>query len=114
MRNRILRYTSLTIAVVAMLTATTVAYAQLRPEPPVLVIDGNVLNLERSFFRLWGIDAPELDQICTIDNEEWECGKTVVEALRTFFIGKFVYCEGSNPDANEFDRRGFVLSDCYA
>ena len=39
------------------------------------VIDGDTIHINKYKIRLHGIDAPEKDQKCIIDNKEWECGK---------------------------------------
>lgn len=39
------------------------------------VIDGDTLRVKKKSFRLYGIDAPEHDQICLKEGKPWPCGK---------------------------------------
>ena len=39
------------------------------------VIDGDSLKRDKKRYRLHGIDAPELKQLCWIDDQPWSCGK---------------------------------------
>lgn len=38
------------------------------------VVDGDTLILNSIKYRLYGIDAPELNQICSIDGIDYKCG----------------------------------------
>ena len=40
----------------------------------VKVIDGDTINLNGVKFRLYGIDSPELNQTCKINNKSYRCG----------------------------------------
>ena len=46
------------------------------------VIDGDSLKRDKKRYRLHGIDAPELKQLCWIDDQPWSCG----EASRNYLI----------------------------
>ena len=53
------------------------------------VIDGDTLILNGTKYRLDGIDAPEMDQVCLDDNgAEWKCGIAAREALEQFIAGR--------------------------
>lgn len=49
----------------------------------VTVHDGDTLRIENLKIRLWGIDAPELNQLCLKDKKHIPCGKTAKLALET-------------------------------
>lgn len=51
------------------------------------VIDGDTIDIGGVVVTLWGIDAPEPDQTCTIKTKVWPCGAEATVHLRTF-IGK--------------------------
>lgn len=53
-----------------------------RPVPTVRVVDGDGLELEGLKIRLWGIDAPELDQTCaSAAGPAYPCGKAAAVLL---------------------------------
>ena len=41
----------------------------------VRIIDGDTLEVGGKRVRLFGIDAPEAKQTCTVDGKEWRCGE---------------------------------------
>lgn len=70
------------------------------------VIDGDTLALNGERFRLVGIDAPELDQMCQRSTGEWPCGVAARQALITLASGG-LECRG-----NERDRYQRLLVRC--
>ncbi len=46
------------------------------------VVDGDTIRLEGRTFRLWGIDAPELIQVCQRDGQGYACGREAAAYLR--------------------------------
>lgn len=91
----------------ALLLAATWAVTWLDPLPPPLsgraiASDGDSLRLGRDRIRLWGIDAPELDQICWSDaGEEWACGRAAHAALRDRLAAGVVDCRARGTDRYE-------------
>lgn len=75
----------------------------------VTVNDGDTLTLNGEKIRLRGIDAPEYDQICLRDGEEYPCGRRSRDALGNLIAGRPVTCSGW-----ERDRYGRLLGDCSA
>ena len=57
------------------------------------IIDGDTIHIGKNKIRLHGIDAPEWNQTCTINNKEWECGKKSTLALKKLIDKKTVVCE---------------------
>ena len=39
-----------------------------------IITDGDTLKRNGVRYRLEGLDAPEINQICTLNNQDWECG----------------------------------------
>lgn len=53
------------------------------------VIDGNTLEINGTTYRLWGMDAPELGQVC---DDGWPAGQEAQRALRSLVQGKRMEC----------------------
>lgn len=62
------------------------------------IVDGDTLVREKERFRLSGIDAPELDQICRRKTTEWHCGIAAREALKRLVAEKPIDCRGNRKD----------------
>ncbi|MDR1828153.1 MAG: thermonuclease family protein [Methylobacteriaceae bacterium] len=61
--------------------------------PPRYVSDGDTLNYGHYRVRLYGIDAPELDQYCSSAEGENPCGRTSRDALSGLAKNKPLRCE---------------------
>ena len=57
------------------------------------IIDGDTIHIGKNKIRLHGIDAPEWNQPCTINNKVWECGKKSALALKKIIDNQTVVCE---------------------
>jgi endonuclease YncB( thermonuclease family) len=61
--------------------------------------DGNTIQLGEVTYRLDGIDAPELDQICIDDQADpWTCGVDAREQLTGLIGDRSVRCDDLGPD----------------
>ena len=58
-----------------------------------VIIDGDTINIGNNKIRLHGIDAPEIKQACSINNEIWKCGVKSTQELKKLINGQNVYCE---------------------
>jgi endonuclease YncB( thermonuclease family) len=64
-----------------------------------IVKDGNTIQLADVTYRLDGIDAPELDQICIDDHADpWSCGVDARDQLAKLVGGHVVHCEDRGAD----------------
>lgn len=59
-------------------------------------IDGNTLKMDGTTYRLWGIDAPELDQRCYPDG--WRAGLEAARTLTAMTDRRPVTCEARTVD----------------
>jgi endonuclease YncB( thermonuclease family)/dienelactone hydrolase len=90
-------------AVPGIWTAALEAYLAgrgLPAKPPVTfaeAIDGNTLKIDGKYYRLWGVDAPELDQRCY--PEGWRAGFEAARALAAMVERWPVTCDPRSRDA---------------
>jgi endonuclease YncB( thermonuclease family) len=62
--------------------AATLSSQESNAGQAVRVIDGDTLQLDGRIIQLYGIDAPELGQLCKSDENKWPCGVEAALALR--------------------------------
>ena len=60
--------------------------------PTVQVIDGDTLRIGNARIRLWGVDAPELQQLCRSQGQNYACGQRARAYLESLIRGKRVEC----------------------
>ena len=60
--------------------------------------DGDSLMVGESEVRLFGIDAPEFDQTCSRQGEQWSCGAAAADQLMELVTGKDVQCRSMGKD----------------
>ena len=83
----------------------TVALGQIK------VVDADTIILNKEKIRLHGIDAPETEQSCYIEEEAWPCGKKATEYLKKLLEGvstPSLLCKISSKD-----RYGRSIAVCY-
>ncbi len=74
----------------------------------VTVVDGDTLKMRSARIRLEGIDAPEKDQSCTVQGQEYLCGQYATRALANKIANRHVTCKRRGRD--QYDR---ILAVCY-
>lgn len=72
------------------------------------VVDGDTLEIQGVRIRLWGIDAPEGDQQCHLQDRLWPCGRRAAFALADFIGQRTVRCE-----RKDTDRYGRMVAVCW-
>ena len=78
-------------------------------EGKIKVIDGDTIKIEGTSIRLFGIDAPEKNQICVNkNNESYNCGSISTITLRRYVGRAKIKCRYT-----EKDRYGRILGTCY-
>lgn len=86
----------------------------LSSQPPVegraAALTGDVLRIGSNSFKLTGIEAPDLQQICERDagSRKWKCGLSAQAALEKAITGKSVKCVGFRPA----DQTGHIEGRC--
>ncbi|MGI9356051.1 MAG: thermonuclease family protein [Rhizobiaceae bacterium] len=97
-----------TILVFAILAAMAVAavWLEVGNETVIsgnpVVVDGDSLEINRERLRLWGIDAPEFNQMCEREGARWKCGRESRLALRRLVRSGTVACRAI--DIDKYDR----------
>ena len=72
------------------------------------VVDGDTLHIEKNKIRLYGIDAPEIDQTCTINDKVWHCGLESTAALKKLVLNNNISCVVS--DIDKYKR---YIAECF-
>lgn len=73
------------------------------------VIDGDTIKNKVAKIRLYGFDAPELDQKCKDENKKsWDCGRVSKAKLEKMIKGKLIKCKIKGHD--KYKRK---LGICY-
>jgi endonuclease YncB( thermonuclease family) len=72
------------------------------------VIDGDTLAIHGRLIRLYGIDAPETAQTCSVNNRRYRCGEEAARALSEFIGERQVAC-----DKRELDSDGRIVAVCH-
>ncbi len=83
-----------------------------RAAGPARVIDGLTLRVGGVVFRLFGIDAPDPDQICERRGRSLPCGDIARTALMDLVAGAVVVCTPVRGQKGGADRIGRVFARC--
>ena len=73
-----------------------------------IVIDGDTIHIKSNKIRLHGIDAPETNQTCKVDNQDWFCGKQSTKELKKLISNQEVKCT-----TNDVDIYNRFVAICY-
>ncbi len=72
------------------------------------VIGGDTIEIHGERIRLFGIDAPESRQLCTVSGEPYRCGQQAALALADHVEQRTVRCE-----ERDRDRYGRTVAVCF-
>jgi endonuclease YncB( thermonuclease family) len=74
------------------------------------VIDGDTIDVDGVRYRLHGIDAPEVGQLClSADGGHWPCGQEALRKMESLVVGHGVTCT-----PHEKDMYGRWVASCRA
>jgi endonuclease YncB( thermonuclease family) len=76
---------------------------------PAWVLDGDTIIVAGERIRLYGIDAPELDQTFWYEGQTLPCGAMALAALEALTAGVNLRCE-----VVERDRHGRLVAKCFS
>lgn len=71
-------------------------------------IKGNILEIEQQKIQLYGIDAPELEQLCYVKGKPWQCGLTAKQKLAEKIADKSLTCL-----IREEENERIPLAECF-
>lgn len=74
----------------------------------IKVVDGDTIHIAKIKYRLHGIDAPEIRQICQINEENYNCGIASKDFLISLIGDQPVKCE-----QKDLDRYKRVVAECF-
>jgi len=85
----------------ALMAATAAAAPVVEVTGHVSVVDGDTIEIHGRLIRLYGIDAPEAGQTCSMNGRPYRCGEEAALALSDFIGARLVACEKCDIDSYE-------------
>jgi endonuclease YncB( thermonuclease family) len=77
----------------------------------ITVTAGDTLRMNRTIYRLDGVDAPEIDQTCLDQRGDvWPCGVAARDRLSAHIGTRAVRCNDKGPDPDHKHRRIGICS----
>ncbi|SHI38866.1 thermonuclease family protein [Wenxinia saemankumensis] len=92
----------------ALLLSLLAAPAVAAPDGRLSVVDADTIDVGGARVRLFGIDAPELSQICGESGATWACGTWAASEARRRWEGQEARCEPLDTD-----RYGRIVARCH-
>jgi endonuclease YncB( thermonuclease family) len=77
------------------------------PSGTIRVIDADTFDVGGERVRLFGVDAPELGQPCTVGRQTIDCGRWAADQVRARFDGQRARCS-----TRDIDRYGRQVATC--
>ncbi len=77
-------------------------------EKEIRVIDGDTIHIGKLKYRFFGIDAPEIKQICEKDNTKIQCGVIAKNVLKNKIADKIPECI-----VKDKDRYQRLVAECF-
>ena len=77
-------------------------------EKKIQVIDGDTIHIGKLKYRFFGIDAPEIKQICEKDNTKIQCGVIAKSVLKKKIADKIPECI-----VKDKDRYQRLVAECF-
>lgn len=74
----------------------------------IKIIDGDTIHINKIKYRLYGIDAPEMNQLCKVKAENYMCGVKSKDFLVSLIANQSVKCE-----KKDIDRYKRIVAECF-
>jgi endonuclease YncB( thermonuclease family) len=75
----------------------------------IRVVDGDTIHINKTKYRLHGIDAPEINQQCKVNGKSYACGLQSKKFLESLAQGKEIMCK-----QKDIDRYKRIVAVCFA
>ena len=75
----------------------------------IRIVDGDTIHINKIKYRLHGIDAPEIKQLCKKKEKNYKCGVKSKEFLVSLIGSKSVKC--NHKDKDRYKR---IVAECFA
>ena len=72
------------------------------------IIDGDTIHINQTKYRLYGIDAPEIKQLCNMKKKNYNCGVKSKEFLVSLIGNQSVSC-----NQKDIDRYKRIVAECF-
>ena len=73
------------------------------------IVDGDTIRIDKTKYRLHGIDAPEINQQCKVNGKSYACGLQSKKFLESLAQGKEIICK-----QKDIDRYKRIVAVCFA
>lgn len=108
-----IRFTDIMVAIAVVAIASYLAWTETENDHSgeigqhsitglAVISDGDTVRINSHKIRLIDIDAPELYQLCTIDNRSYKCGEQSKQYLDKLINGRPITCTWEKED--QYDR----------
>ncbi len=74
----------------------------------VRIIDGDTIHVNTIKYRLYGIDAPEMKQLCKMKEKDYDCGVKSKEFLVSLIGNQSLKC-----NQKDIDRYKRIVAECF-
>ncbi len=74
----------------------------------IKIVDGDTIHINKIKYRLHGIDAPEMKQLCKVREKNYQCGVKSKEFLFSLIGDKVVKC-----NKKDIDRYKRIVAECF-
>ena len=96
------------LIILQLILYSSASFAEKIIEGKAIIIDGDTIHIGKNKIRLHGIDAPEIEQTCKIEDKIWNCGIESSANLKKLIGKKNIKCE-----VNDIDRYKRYVAECY-
>ena len=79
-----------------------------KPIKNIRIVDGDTIHIDKIKYRLHGIDAPEMKQLCKINEKSYKCGVKSKKFLVSLIDDKPVRCV--HKDVDRYKR---IVAECF-
>ena len=74
----------------------------------IKIVDGDTIHINKTKYRLHGIDAPEMKQLCKVKEENYMCGVKSKDFLVSLIANQSVSCK-----RKDIDRYKRIVAECF-